>query len=569
MILSPRCAARICTPSVAGSKVERAIAVLSRLFRRKATILAAFALLALVLLLDAPLWLVPLVPTQDGPVHLAQADLIARFGWGGAMADPAASFYQWNPGVGPNVAVDLLLAGLIRLTGSTLAANTLFLTLYGLLWVAAAATAARAETDRPLLPTLLLVPLAFGGFIHQGLYGFALGLPLFLLFAACRRRREGRRDLVVFAGTALLLAALVLAHAAALLAACLLLAADGLERAVRNIRRIDPGATLRGLLRDAAWATSAALPALVLAASVLPADHAAAPALVARDGGVALTARRIADLACLFSFTWWEVVALAPVLAALAGAGVAAMRRFRADDLRWPIFLVLVLVASALDLRTGTAPERLAPFCWIAVVLTIASRQGSVMLARATCLAAAIGLCGQSAVRAHAYRNWSPILTSALDLGADHPGQTYANVDLIPATSAQYSWRVRPALHASQIAALAGSGVGLSSPASSTRYLGDLPLRYVESRDLLRAVEDWDGDPAGSPIWTYRSANGGAPQILMVTAIDDAAEAFAGRIGYAQCGTKREAGRRLAACVGPFAVRSAAILPRDLRGAPP
>ena len=79
-----------------------------------------------------------LVPTQDGPVHLAQADLIARFGWGGALQEPAATVYQWNPRIEPNSANYLLLAGLIRLTGDALIANSLFLSLYGLLWIGAA-----------------------------------------------------------------------------------------------------------------------------------------------------------------------------------------------------------------------------------------------------------------------------------------------------------------------------------------------------------------------------------------------------------------------------------------------
>src|SRR5271155_1607337 len=84
---------------------------------------AALLLIALVLLLDAPVWLVKLVPSQDGPVHLAQADLIARFGWGGALQEPAAWFYQWNPRIEPNSAIYLLLAGLIWLTGDALIAN--------------------------------------------------------------------------------------------------------------------------------------------------------------------------------------------------------------------------------------------------------------------------------------------------------------------------------------------------------------------------------------------------------------------------------------------------------------
>src|SRR5262245_31428554 len=140
--------------------------------------IAALLFVALILLLDGPLWLVKLVPTQDGPVHLAQADLIARFGWGGALQEPAATFYQWNSRIEPNSAIYLLLAALIRLTGNALAAHTLFLSLYGALWIVAAFAAARSETDRPLLPALLLLPVAFGVFIHWGFYNFALGVPL-------------------------------------------------------------------------------------------------------------------------------------------------------------------------------------------------------------------------------------------------------------------------------------------------------------------------------------------------------------------------------------------------------
>ena len=114
---------------------------------------ATIALLlgALAVLLVGPIWLVQLVPTQDGPVHLAQADLIARFGWGGALQEPAASFYQWNPRIEPNSAIYLLLAGLIRLTGDALIANSLFLSLYGLIWLGAAYVVSRSETERPIL----------------------------------------------------------------------------------------------------------------------------------------------------------------------------------------------------------------------------------------------------------------------------------------------------------------------------------------------------------------------------------------------------------------------------------
>ena len=204
---------------------------------KNTTGIAAIALLlaALAVLLDGPIWLVQLVPTQDGPVHLAQADLIARFGWGGALPEPAASFYQWNPRIEPNSAIYLLLAGLIRLTGDALVANSLFLSLYGLLWIAAAYAVCRSETGRPILPMLLLLPLAFGVFIHWGFYNFALGVPLFLLFAGFWRSMRERGDVLAFVATALFLAALYLTHITAVVAACLLLAADGIARAIREL----------------------------------------------------------------------------------------------------------------------------------------------------------------------------------------------------------------------------------------------------------------------------------------------------------------------------------------------
>src|ERR1700730_14138893 len=118
-------------------------------------------LVALALLLDGPIWLVKLVPTQDGPVHLAEADLIARFGWGGALAEPAASFYQWNPRIEPNFAIYAVIAGLIRLTGDALLANSIFLMLYGLICVVAAFAITHAESKKPTLAVLLLLPLAF------------------------------------------------------------------------------------------------------------------------------------------------------------------------------------------------------------------------------------------------------------------------------------------------------------------------------------------------------------------------------------------------------------------------
>jgi hypothetical protein len=514
--------------------------------------LAAATLLcaALVVLLDAPVWLVKLVPTQDGPVHLAQADLIARFGWGGALAEPAATFYQWNPRIEPNSAIYLLLAGLIRLTGDPLLAHTLFLSLYGVLWIAAAFAVCRSESERPILPILLLLPLAFGVFIHWGFYNFALGVPLFLLFAGFRRRLKERRDTTAFVITAALLAALCLTHLTAVVAACLLLAADGLARALRTFEKSGARSATRQLLADAIWSVGAALPALLVTASFLLAYHAIPGEAASSDGGVIQILRRIAAATYLFSFTWWEVMALAPLLAALAIAAAGAARRLGSGDLTWPIFLALVVLLSLLDLKTGAASlsERLAPFSWIAVVMAVASRQPAPALVRTLCVAALAGLIGQSGIRAMAYKSWSATLEAELAAGLENPGDTFVNADLIAARdSALFGWRVRPTLHAAQTAALAAHGVGLSSPLPSTRYFGYFPLQYVEARDFLRATSDWESEPNAAALTNFRKSNQGAPGVLIVSSSDQSAEALARTLGYGDCRIS-DGVRQLAVC---------------------
>lgn len=517
-------------------------------------------LVALAVLLDGPIWLVQLVPTQDGPVHLAQADLIARFGWGGALQEPAASFYQWNPRIEPNSAIYLLLAGLIRLTGDALIANSVFLSLYGLLWIGAAYVASRSETERPILPMLLLLPLAFGVFIHWGFYNFALGVPLFLLFASFWRSVRERGDALAFVTTALFLAALYLTHITAVVAACLLLAADGIARAIREFDRRGVAAAGKRLMIDGAWAAAVALPVLLLITSFLLAYKNIPGEAAGTEGGIAQILRRIFAATYLFTFTWWEVMGLAPMLAALGISAVAALRRIKSGDLMWPVFFVLVVLLSLLNLKTGSAllSERLAPYSGIAIVMAIASRQPGAVLVRTLCFAAVAGLIGQTGVRALAYKSWAPTLESELAAGRANPGKTFANVDLITLRDSKlFAWRVRPTLHAAQTAALAARGAGLSSPLPSTRYFGYFPLQYVEAHDFMRAGIDWVDDPDAASVMKFRNANQGAPQILIVSSSNEEGSAFAGKLGYGDCKADNTGLRELSVCKVPTQVSTA------------
>jgi hypothetical protein len=307
------------------------------------------------------------------------------------------------------------------------------------------------------------------------------------------------------------------------------------------------------LFIDGAWAAAAALPVLLITASFLMAYQNIPGQAAGADGGLTQILRRIIAATYLFSFTWWEIAAMAPLLAALLVAGVAALRRIKTGDLTWPIFFGLVVMLSLLNLKTGTASlsERLAPFTWIAVVMAIASRQPGPALVRTLCFAALAGLIGQTAIRSIAYKSWSATLESELAAGRDNPKATFANADMIALrSSALFAWRVRPTLHADQTAALAAQGAGLSAPLPSTRYFGYFPLQYVEARDFMRATPDWESEPDAASLTTFRQSNRGAPQVLIVSSSDESGAALARTLGYGDCKAS-DGARQLAVCKVP------------------
>ncbi len=513
----------------------------------------ALICLAVALVLIVPVWLVDIVPTQDGPIHLTQADMIARFGWGGALSEPTRTFYEWNARIEPNYSVYIILAALIRMTGDTLVAQSVYLTLYGLFSVLAAYWAARAETDRPLLPFLLLLPIAFGLYIHFGFFNYALGLPAFLAFAALWRRIGDQRTPWTFAALAVALFALGLTHLATLVAACLLMATGGLARALSRPASEPAGTTARRLVGDGVWSVAAALPALALIVAFLIAYPSATTDAANLRYSIFSVVRRLITLHYLFSYTWWEVVALAPLIAAMAYAAIVALKRWRGGDLVWPLFTVLVLLVSALDLRTAQGvplAERLAPYSWIGVALAIASRQPGPQVARILCLLSLVALAAQSGVRTIAYFAWAETSKAALATGRSHPGQSFAGADLTELTSANYAWHVQPGVHIHQLAALTSAGVGMGSALPSMRFYGYYPLRYVPAQDFVFAMPKWELEPGLVSLAAFRREHQGAPKVLIIVAAGASGPALARIHGYRDCVTSDGARRSLLACTG-------------------
>jgi hypothetical protein len=317
---------------------------------------------------------------------------------------------------------------------------------------------------------------------------------------------------------ALGLLVLAITHLSALVAGCLLMAASGLARALAAIIERDAdgrgaGAIALRLTKDALWSIAAALPALGLVVGFVIAYPTETVDAGMLRYSILSVIRRLAELDYLFAFTRWEIAALAPAIAAMAVAAMMALRRWRAGDLVWPCFVVLVLLVSALDPRSAQGvplAERLAAYSWVGAALAIAPRLKWTKATRVLCLMAAVALVGQATTRVLAYRSWADTLSAAAQAGRDHPHATFAGFDGGGRPDGAYAWRVVPSIHAHQIAAIAAGGVGMGSSLPSLRYYGYYPLRYVAERDLLFTAPQWEQAPRRVSLAPFRAAHEGA-----------------------------------------------------------
>lgn len=127
----------------------------------------------------APLFATPILPSLDGPFHLAIADMLAKSG----DASPYAAFYQ--PRVWP--VPPALPWAVLALLGKVVSGTTAMRVLVGLyvatlpLGVASFARSSGGAAS----PALLAFPLAYNLALHYGFLGYVLSLPALFGMLAC------------------------------------------------------------------------------------------------------------------------------------------------------------------------------------------------------------------------------------------------------------------------------------------------------------------------------------------------------------------------------------------------
>ena len=498
-----------------------------------------------------PVVQVAIVPTQDGPFHLAQAHIMALWGWQASLPAHLAPFLEWNPRLDPNLGVYPVLAVLMYGGVEPRQAYKALFLLYGALWLVATAAAARG-LRLPRLAVLLCAPLAFSAYLHAGYLNYAFGLAAFFAFVALRQSTAGAAHLV--RGALLTVAGLVLAltHIVALGTALVFLVAKHLAKHLAppgTAPRPSPRETTAELTRQTlALAPSLALVVLFLAGG---ASQTLLPPLDPQPWATGLKA--LLKAGHLLSFQpvealWAAVHACAVLLGVWTAWRQGGLDGWSERARQWGLFTLLMLVLVLADVHSAhgvSLSERWVPMVWAGLVFTLAARlPASRVIGSASAWPAAwlyglawAGLAGQTATRLQAYTAWQAPQMAVWEAGRIHPRSSFISIaGLEGMSTVGPSWRVRPLLHAHQLAAVASGGVGLSSPLGSTRQFGYFPLRHVAASDWYRTWPMWEEQPQqGPPMQVYRESHGGAPDVLLLVGPRPDLAAWLAHSGFGSC----------------------------------
>jgi hypothetical protein len=337
----------------------------------------------------APLLLLPMVLTQDGPAHVYGAWVLLHHGDDGAVGDALRTSYTVDLGPVPNMLTTLLLAGLLNLLGPDAAERTVVAGFVVLL-VAGTAYALRGVDRRAGWLAVAALPLAGGQLVAYGFYNFCWGVALALFVVGMAlRRRDGWTPGPALAAALLL----VLTWSAHLLPWLVAVAVVGGLAVGRWVAAVRTGAgPWRAAVGHLLPPLAVVLPGAVLSVGYLTrggGEHGAAKGWA--DAG------RVVELLTLYRplvvGSRWEIVPAVAVAVVLAGLAVAAVVRrppeaargdgaaaiARADRVVLGAATVLaaaafLLTPSRLGPEYGFLPDRLAWFPPLLLVLFCATR---------------------------------------------------------------------------------------------------------------------------------------------------------------------------------------------------
>ncbi|HYG67095.1 MAG TPA: GtrA family protein [Anaeromyxobacteraceae bacterium] len=454
---------------------------------------AAFGLLLFVHVL--PLWLLPYVPTQDGPLHVE--NVLGLLAW--ERSPLLQQWYVANWGVQPNWLTQAILAGLLQAL-PPVAAEKAILTGYTV-FLPFAFRAALPRGERGWWIALGVFPFVHAYPFHMGFWNFCWGVALLFATTAFWLRRRGRLGPAAFAAVAVLAVLLFLAHtvafAAWLATTGILLAwraALSLRRArgrPARVRRVTRGYALRG-----AGLAAAALPGVVLVASWI-ADHS--DRAVARLPWKDLAAK-LATLYALVSIDRKEIFLAAGVAFALGVATVHVLllrttRLLRPQD-GWLLgaiaFAILYFAVPDVIASGAHVSDRMALLSGMCVLAFVGSSAGasiaSIKRAGIALGAVAVLFVGARTDKQHVLASYvEEFVSAARAVDTESVLLPVAFLPHGPRDDAgrRLGYRIKPFLHATGWIVAERGGVDLKNSQANTDHC---PLRFPEDRNPFRVI---------------------------------------------------------------------------------
>jgi hypothetical protein len=480
---------------------SRASRLASGLLKYEALIYVGCVVAAMV-----PLLLVDRFPSQDGAVHLYIALLLQELL--GNTSEEVLQHFMLSEHLEPNYLVYPYLYILVQLF-PFLVAEKVFI---AVAWIAFATAARYAVTfrspdDAPL--AYLFLPFGFGFYLHLGFYNFFLGTILYIAITGFLLRRSEDSGVGMVVAVAFFSLITVVTHLFAWGALLLTLAGIRTGVAFAHIagKARTPASAIRALVVDGLKLAMAALPSSIIAIAFLLRHTGDGFGEESADGVLRLAfnvfaispvhgvSAEMVATALPYVFLVWGLLAFA-----ILRAGESARKSVIGADVWLPLALLMaVYFGPHLGLKDFSAQERLLPFTFTLVFLTIAFFGVSRRMKAATVA----------------------VVTATILVGTVQRGLFYADADdLLDAYVKQFSevnskatvfapqWttrrdivdgkslglRINVMQHASTVLAMKRDAVDLSVGLLSPSIYGYFPVHYKPESDFYEVILQGDND---------------------------------------------------------------------------
>jgi hypothetical protein len=466
-----------------------------------------------------PIWAFTYFPSQDGPSHLNNANILRLYPW----RDLASfrDFYSINFYPLPNWTVHLLLAGLMNVFPA-LVAEKLFLSIYVVSYPLAFRYCARGITPAARVGAFLVFPLIFNFLLQKGYYNFSFSVVFYFICVGYWLRNRSDLTARKMAALSLLFILLYFCHLVSTTLACVTIGVLWLWFLFVDLHRSEnaasPGST-------SVWGASIGIAARTLLA-MLPVVslgfwyvmHQGASAAGRRPASQKFreifTSEHAHQMRELLVWIPWESFLLVLAICMLVMRMRSRVGGPRKQD--GPLLVVaamaLIYLAVPSEIGQGGGIEpRMVLYLWLTLALWLAIQTYSQFVGRAIVAVAAAATLLMVSMNAITYSKINDYLreymTAAPLIKSD---KTLLSLDLEDKRGILF---VHPFQHAGSYIAAEREVVDFTNYEASTDYF---PIRYLPAADPNTSMGDGEQRPYNINILGYNKNSGRSLEYVLL-----------------------------------------------------